>query len=231
MTTRRANSPVSLFPFLAVLVCAMGALIFLLLIATRRIRAEVRAETFDEAQRVVAAVETPRIVDPSEPESEPELNPVPLPRTVIAEMPPPPAPELPRVDWDHLLRDLQRRRQQRHAAMENRSRSLALITTRQQQADELLQQLRGETQILERRRADLETRLGPLHERARTLREDLKELDLEIRQSRRRREAVETRFAFLPFDGVSGTHRRPIFIECHPDRIEFASEKIGLTAA
>ena len=229
MTTRRANSPVSLFPFLAVLVCAMGALIFLLLIATRRIRAEVRAETIDETRRVVAAVETPQIVELPEPEPEP--RPASPPPTVVADMPPLPAPELPRVDWDRLLRDLQQRRQQRHTAMEDRSRSLALTQTRQQQADELLQQLRGEQEILERRGADLETRLGPLQERTRTLREDLKELDLEIRQSRRRREAVETRFAFLPFDGVSGTHRRPIFIECHPDRIEFASEKIGLTAA
>jgi len=38
MTKRRSHNAVSLFPFLAVLVCTMGALILLLLVTTRRIR-------------------------------------------------------------------------------------------------------------------------------------------------------------------------------------------------
>jgi len=38
MTKRRSQNAVSLFPFLAVLVCTMGALILLLLVTTRRIR-------------------------------------------------------------------------------------------------------------------------------------------------------------------------------------------------
>ncbi|MCA9010711.1 MAG: hypothetical protein KDB01_13260, partial [Planctomycetaceae bacterium] len=40
MTRRRPQTSISLFPFLAVLVCAMGALILLLLVMTRRIRHE-----------------------------------------------------------------------------------------------------------------------------------------------------------------------------------------------
>ena len=39
----RTSNSVSLFPFLAVLVCAMGALIFLLIVTTRRIRSEALA--------------------------------------------------------------------------------------------------------------------------------------------------------------------------------------------
>lgn len=231
MTTRPANSPVSLFPFLAVLVCAMGALIFLLLIATRRIRAEVRAETVDEARRIVKVVEPREVVSTPQPKPKPDPAP-PSPRQppVVDETPPPP-PQLPHVDWDHLLADFQQRRKQRQAGMDEQARSLALVVTGQQRADRGLRQLWDEKEILERHRVDLETSLAPLQERAKTLREELNDLELEIRQSRRRRAAVETRFAFLPFDGVSGTHRRPIFIECHPDRIEFASEKIGLTAA
>ena len=55
MTTRRVGNPVSLFPFLAVLVCAMGALIFLLLVVTRQIRAEVRAEAIRDARQDTVA--------------------------------------------------------------------------------------------------------------------------------------------------------------------------------
>ena len=45
----RATNSVSLFPFLAVLVCAMGALIFLLLVTTRRIRAQAIARAQQSA--------------------------------------------------------------------------------------------------------------------------------------------------------------------------------------
>ena len=61
MARRRSNTTVSLFPFLAVLVCTMGALILLLLVTTRRIRqkqavVEVTAPEFIP-ERTVLAVE------------------------------------------------------------------------------------------------------------------------------------------------------------------------------
>ena len=45
MARRQHNNSISLFPFLAVLVCAMGALILLLLVVTRKIRQDQRVET------------------------------------------------------------------------------------------------------------------------------------------------------------------------------------------
>ncbi len=45
MARRQHNNSISLFPFLAVLVCAMGALILLLLVMTRKIRQDQRVET------------------------------------------------------------------------------------------------------------------------------------------------------------------------------------------
>ena len=43
MAKRRTDKTISLFPFLAVLVCTMGALILLLLVTTRRIRQKQQA--------------------------------------------------------------------------------------------------------------------------------------------------------------------------------------------
>ena len=50
--SRRASNNVSLFPFLAVLVCAMGALILLLLVTTRRIRSDQLAALESQTEAV-----------------------------------------------------------------------------------------------------------------------------------------------------------------------------------
>ena len=53
--SRRNTNNVSLFPFLAVLVCAMGALILLLLVTTRRIRSDQLQELLAEETPVEQA--------------------------------------------------------------------------------------------------------------------------------------------------------------------------------
>ena len=63
---RSANS-VSLFPFLAVLVCAMGALILLLIVTTRRVRSEAltrAAEKSAKTHRQRAESQGPRAKSP-----------------------------------------------------------------------------------------------------------------------------------------------------------------------
>ncbi len=70
MTKRRSHNAVSLFPFLAVLVCTMGALILLLLVTTRRIRqkqAEVVAvvvvETAEDSSSPVSRVSAKKMAE------------------------------------------------------------------------------------------------------------------------------------------------------------------------
>ena len=72
MTRRRPQTSISLFPFLAVLVCAMGSLILLLLVLTRKIRHEqtggevspavavAPVAAFPDRSREIAALETER---------------------------------------------------------------------------------------------------------------------------------------------------------------------------
>lgn len=84
MTSRRESAPsVALFPFLAVLVCAMGALILLLLVMTRRIRAQVELRARQEAAAAVQPA--PRALSPAE-------TPAPPPAAVRAPRPQPPRP-------------------------------------------------------------------------------------------------------------------------------------------
>ena len=60
MARRRTATAVSLFPFLAVLVCTMGALILLLLVTTRQIRQQ---QTQKLVQQSDPDVDKPRPAD------------------------------------------------------------------------------------------------------------------------------------------------------------------------
>ena len=64
MTRRRPQTSISLFPFLAVLVCAMGALILLLLVLTRKIRHEQYGEDAPAAVAVAPDAAAPAAVFP-----------------------------------------------------------------------------------------------------------------------------------------------------------------------
>ena len=69
---------VQLFPFLAVLVCTMGSLIFLLLVTTRQIRQRAVAfAAFQLAQQELAAAVTIEMPAPAMAEPEPEPEPAP----------------------------------------------------------------------------------------------------------------------------------------------------------
>ena len=85
MSRSKSNTEsVSLFPFLAVLVCAMGALIFLLIVTTRRIRTQAIAKAHQQREAEPPAGVVPKI----EPEPSPIEEPVrtglpPWPGTVM----------------------------------------------------------------------------------------------------------------------------------------------------
>ncbi|GAB5440223.1 MAG: hypothetical protein Fues2KO_05720 [Fuerstiella sp.] len=65
MARRRQTNAISLFPFLAVLVCTMGALILLLLVTTRRIRNDLQRQT--DVAASPAVVETVDELPPTAP--------------------------------------------------------------------------------------------------------------------------------------------------------------------
>ena len=97
----KTSQSVALFPFLAVLVCTMGALIFLLLVTTRMIRNIAIAQAAAENS-------PPAVKDAGEPDisirlpdSEPEPTPVP---SLPVEQEPSPSAE-PQVD-EHALKRL-----------------------------------------------------------------------------------------------------------------------------
>lgn len=229
----RSSHQISLFPFLAVLVCAMGALIFLLLITTRQIRSAAidRAQTprtetaapvpLDVASSIPAPVVTAGVT--GQLPDDPSLL-FPLTRT----RPEPPAPIDRAAEWR--VRQENLRRQVNEAA--------GLLTEQQRQADELINRRATQQQQLEQLKREQQLAARVLSERdgvrqsiAKAGGEVLAEIEttrLKINQSLEHQATASSKFTFFPYDADTGTVRRPILIECNRHGFVFRPENVVL---
>src|SRR5581483_852906 len=207
---RRGKSELSvqLFPFLAVLVCVMGSLIFLLLITSRKMRDVAIARAMADLQPAVSPP-VPAPMEPADPE--------------------PPASEdltVRRAALASHLEELQIARDRQMAALQQQ-RLLAAAAQRRIQSlkDEIDE---GERQLgavagqmaaarLSAPSADLERQ--QLEQKILRLRRQLKQLEDQQKKE-------EGKFTLIPFDGKSGTTRRPIFIECTDSGFRFLGEDV-----
>ena len=233
MARGRSNAaPVSLFPFLAVLMCTMGALIVLLVLVSAQVRDDAVAKAKLERENE----------DATEPEPEPVIS-VPEPEALAEEEPvleplPPvePLPEAP--DLDAMRRSLEQltaefnakkkeldRRRDRLVALESETkvtqRDIQLAAASQKKLEEELNRATQQRDLAEKELAELDT------ERSRILKAIAESKKLIVDQQKKL--AGGTEFEVIPFEGLRGTARRPIIIECTDKAIRFVSEDIELT--
>lgn len=245
---RSAHPAIQLFPFLAVLVSVMGALIFLLLVTSKRIPqvAVARAKAAES-----------KVATPSTEDVEPVLS--------IPELPSAPSeaewPAIPVAELDEegpSLAELQA--QEREAAREAEQQSLIdqwrrRIETLQQDRDErqstvLKQQLLttaaerrqlqmlGELQELERKLGSLTGKMSVGSMQTGTVDRERIQLEQRILGLRRQMKATADqqradagKYSIVPFDGKSGTTRRPILVECTSTGFRFVPEDVFISAA
>ncbi|GAB4149970.1 MAG: hypothetical protein Tsb009_24550 [Planctomycetaceae bacterium] len=230
---RTANS-VSLFPFLAVLVCAMGALILLLIVTTRRIRSEALAKATPQPVKSTAEIDVPAPPAPviaQTPPKLPELPPV-IPAPMVSEPPlEPPKPQIdPNIALTQRLRELSseqaRRKQavdqlaqqlkQRKKRIDNANALLSSLNSQHSKAQQLVISLQNDARKTNSLIAKAQTEKGTLAQGIQKAKEDYARASSE--------------FAIIPFEGNSGTTRRPIYIECTAKSFRFLPENIELQA-
>lgn len=224
---RRSNShsPISLFTFLDTLVCTMGSLILMLLAMTPKIRERAEAR---ELARLAAQVQ----VVPEEAATEP------LP--LVAETPPKVAATAPEPDDSEKERafEKQKRRDVWQQSVEDARKELAEKQAAYRRQRELLKDAHSqvkdtEEQILKARLkeesladadqalTEQETKLEALHAKiAQKIAMTRKNIEL----LNRKQAAAPNEFALIPYDGNSGTARRPIYIECSKKGFRFLPE-------
>lgn len=211
----RANAAgVSLFPFLDVLVCTMGSLILLLLVATSRIRSAAVEKARQAAiqakhEREENRVETPQLEAVPPVEHAPEVDLTAEWKTRIEQL---------REERDQLQMRLTRSNERlaslQSAALKNKvqaaSTNSRLQEIRQQQEQSKQEQARIQAEIV-------------------AIRSDLTDAEQRLTKAVDRHSKSSSKFAFLPFDGRTGTTKRPILIECTQDRIRFLPEEVSLS--
>lgn len=214
-----SETSVGLFAFLDVLMSTMGSLILVLMVVSPKIRQEKIAKAATEVARDVVKVEPA-------PAAKPALIPVPAP--VVAP---------PRETID-LNAKFATRVAELSSQADDKRRTAADAQRAASAEQERYQQLHANREQLERELAEL--RAAKDHTLASV--QDLSaegikvESELAKRGSRLRRirdhiAHESTEYSFAAYDGVSGTTRRPIVIECSGSQIKFLQEDIALTSA
>lgn len=244
---RSAANSVSLFPFLAVLVCAMGALILLLIVTTRRVRSDALAKAKAAATPSAPAAKTeikPPAATPGPPARKPPAIAVATARP--ERRPPPAAVRMPNAA----------RHSKAVAQREDPNPALQRVLARLQaersrhvkqfgDANRRFQSVERDASLLMRAARDAAEKQRTMKQRVVSLKTDAEkseqvmanttaEIDALRRQIQRQRDdfaRASSAYAIVPFDGDTGTTRRPIFIECTGKAFRFLPENITLTPA
>ncbi len=211
---RRADTgKMSLFPFLDVLVCTMGSLILLLLVATSRIRAAAVDKAKQAAMQQRLKSEEPPVAapDPIVLAPEPEADPTPEWQTRVEQL----------TEERDALRNQLSQMKNRLATAES-----AVMRTKVKAAstEDRLKAIHTQQAEAASERQRLQTEID-------SLQSDLSDAELRLAKAVERQQTAKSKFAFMPFDGRTGTTKRPILIECTQDCIRFLPEDVRLSPA
>ncbi|MDO4575888.1 MAG: hypothetical protein Q4D98_11820 [Planctomycetia bacterium] len=206
------GNQVSLFPFLAVLLCTMGALIAVLLLMARQAQLSTEAyvqEVLDEHREAVS----PEVPDLSEVVSEDAT-------TQLRE-------RLEMEQWR-----LEQLQEARKTLLRQLQESRIAFSTAQSARDTLAEKLDTLRNALAKMRAEESEGKS-----ANALKKTLCEKELELEKLQKSLQTAENNaksrdgsFAILPHSGKNGTRRYPIYIECRRDGAWLMPENIRLGA-
>jgi hypothetical protein len=194
-----AAQGISLFPFLAVLLCTMGALIVVLVVLNRQSRLKAahsaaEAETRESSANGAAA-----------------------------------DARLRRVTAEWRLKHLRESRAKTQADLDRQRLRLSGVEEHRRQLEAKLKQLQISAAQLEELQPAVDQD-GAAQELAR-LAVEIESASKALAEARRRAADRAPAYSVVPYDGVSRTRRKPIYIECTADRVVIQPEGIVLSAA
>jgi hypothetical protein len=212
---------VSTFPFLAVLLCAMGSLILLLLVIDRRAKAVARAKALQAVARLTAEEKQ------AEARRQAEL-------------------ERRRQDLhDQLQRQDEELVTQAHTVADQATATARTLEHEQTRAGDLQRQLYEVSVYLSQGQEDVKSRQAELAQttaKTEKSRKELAEMTADLVRLERTladlktlREREKNKYSLVPYRGRRGDNRRPIYLECgegglifHPDHLVLPS--LGMSA-
>jgi hypothetical protein len=198
---RSASPGISLFPFLAVLLCTMGALIVVLVVLNRqsRLKAAALSAAETDARRSVAAA--------TRSDAEDDRG------TLV---------------WQ--IGHLRVSREKTQADLDRERLRLSGVEEHRRQLETRLRDLqRAATQFDDVRSTASDSR--SIEEELAKLNAEIQSAQDQLADASQRAAGRAPAYSVVPYDGAQRTLRRPIYIECLGDRVVIQPEGIVLTAA
>lgn len=224
MSRRRANTiGVSLFPFLAVLLCTMGALIVLLVLITEQAKKQAHASTAPPAQ-------------PPEPEHV-ELKPIKPAQLLVPGHEPSDEPaeefdpevELELIEWR--IQHIKTQEEMTLGDIQEEKARLSHIEDHIRKLRKQLAELQGAIARLENLAGSKTSRQSQVQQQVEQLRGILARKQQELEAARQKAAQEKVSYAIVPFDGRNQTRRRPIYLECRNDAIIVQPEGVRIPAS
>jgi len=198
---RRQGVAPSMFPFLAVLICTMGALIAVLVVGVQQARVDAAQNSqFDSEQnRQLAEINESR-----------EL-------------------EIENYQWrSEVLKS--KRSEYQDTIQENRLR-LAQLETHIRDLEGRWQALLNKAKLVEEQRLDSSYEQIEFEDEIAELQQKIFKARTDLEQARIESQQYEKSYAIVPYQGEYGTHRRPVYLECVSEGVMIQPEGILISHA
>lgn len=222
---------VSLFPFLAVLICAMGALIFLLVVTTRRIRQQAVIQVQKVIVEEVADTDFfPPLLFAAEIEEPEEI----APRIQIVEIPtdiPEPEPQVINLaaEQEAKLNALKLLKAKNLEDLKLQNLNLIQLKNALSESENQLASRQQKIRLLKEKDEDLIQKMNQVTQQKSRAAELLQEELHKLQEKKQSQKSARSKFSVIPYDGQTGTAKRPILIECTDQGLTFIPEGITLT--
>jgi len=249
-SNRRAESngnPVSLFPFLAVLLCTMGALIAILLIIARQAQISADKMFVEDENAAVAQLDSEKKSEvESEIKPEEESESVPKselkPETKVEETAELAEDGPSREELEKAIQKLKSRNEMEQwhneelqnvrAQLEKEAQQARIaLSTTQEKRNQIVQQMQTFREALIRLEREHENLSAEdLKKELTDGQKKLEELQKELEKAENTAKKQNGSYAILPHEGPNGTRRYPMYIECREDGAWLMPENVRLGA-
>jgi chemotaxis protein histidine kinase CheA len=209
MRRRKHSLQVSLFPFLAVLLCTLGALILLLLVLDNRARQQVEAEAAQAAEESArqAAEIRQHLQDLEEQEKEAQAQKQREKQEQVRSL-------------EHQLENTAVEEERQQAQLAGLHALVQAEQGRIQQVEQQIQERQHQAAQVEAEKKRSVSRLGALHEQIRLLERTVERL----RAAAAERQQRQPLYSLVPYQGRQGTRRQPIYLECVSEQVKLHPE-------
>lgn len=196
---RKSSISVSLFPFLAVLICTMGALIVLLVLMVHmaRAHAETIAEERTQEEEAEKAADRKKLLQEQEDHQ-----------------------------WRQEILEQQRTELTKQVA--DRRLELSHLEDHIRRLEKRWKELQAEATELERLRDSDQQDQASIRSELARLQAEIEEERKKLEQAREELAKSQRSYTIIPYDGPQGTRRRPIYVECTESGIVIQPEGIVL---